>query len=211
MEHLRDSVRRVLNIGAAPMARALLALGIAPNQVSVAGVALNLVAAALVVSNQLALAGVVFLAAGAMDYLDGTLARLAKMASASGAFLDSTLDRISEGVLFAAIAYHLAVAGQAVDSGLAVLALLGSALVSYTRARAESLGLECKVGFATRGERVVLIALGLLSGLVAPAIYLLVVLTAITVAQRIDHALRQFRAQTLSGPATEPTGEPHES
>ena len=210
MEHLRWSVRQVLNIGAAPMARALLALGIAPNQVSVAGVALNLVAAALVVSDHLAIAGVVFLAAGAMDYLDGTLARLANMASASGAFLDSTLDRISEGVLFAAIAYHLAVSGQAVDSGLAVLALVGSALVSYTRARAESLGLECKVGFATRGERVVLIALGLLSGLVVPAIYLLVALTAITVAQRIAHALRQFRAQTLSEPATERPGEPKE-
>ena len=210
MEHLREPVRQVLNIAAAPSARALLALGVAPNQVSVAGVVLNLVAAALVVSDQLAIAGVVFLAAGAMDYLDGTLARLANMASASGAFLDSTLDRISEGVVFAAIAYHLAVSGQAVDSGLAVLALLGSALVSYTRARAESLGLECNVGFATRAERVVLIALGLLSGMLAPAIYLLVALTAITVAQRIAYALRQFRAQTLSEPATERPGEPKE-
>ena len=91
--------------------------------------------------------------------LDGALARLAKMVTPFGAFLDSTLDRVSEGVMLAAIGYFFA-ARAALDVALVVLALLGSMLVSYTRARAEALGVECKVGIMSRPERVVLIAIG---------------------------------------------------
>ena len=113
------------------------------------------------------------------------LARATDRVSVVGAYLDSTLDRISEGVVFAAIAYVFAREGQAVDAGVVLLALLGSLLVSYTRARAEALNVACKMGIATRPERVVLIALGLMTGWLAPVVYLLAVLTGITVAQRI--------------------------
>jgi len=154
-------------------------------------VLLNLVAAALIVAGNLWLAGVVYLAAGMLDLLDGVLARLAESDSRFGAFLDSTLDRISEGVVFAAIAYYLALGGNAVGAGLVVLALLGSLLVSYTRARAEGLGVECKVGIVTRAERVVLIAFALLSGWLPEVIYLLLVLTGVTVAQRVHRVHRQ--------------------
>ena len=97
--------------------------------------------------------------------------------------------------MFAAIAYHFASRGQSVDAALAVLALLGSVLVSYTRARAEGLGLECKVGIMTRAERVLLVAFGLMLGLLPEAIYLLVALTAFSAMQRIVHAFRQLNPQ----------------
>ncbi len=124
--------------------------------------------------------------------LDGALARSQNQVSRGGAFLDSTMDRISEGALFTAIAYHFAAQGAALEAALTVLALLGALLISYTRARAEALGAECKVGIITRVERVVLLSLGLCFGLIAPVITLLVVLSAISVAQRIRHALREL-------------------
>ncbi len=195
MEAVRDYLRKMLDQAFMPVASLLLWCRVTPNQVSLVGILLNLVGAALIVDGQLVLAGVVYLLAGSLDLLDGALARLAKMSSRFGAFLDSTADRISEGVVFAAIAYYFARHGLPVDAALTVLALLGSLLVSYTRARAEGLGLECKVGIVTRAERVVLIALGLLLGLLPEAIYLLVVLTAFSATQRIVHTLRQLYPQ----------------
>jgi CDP-diacylglycerol---glycerol-3-phosphate 3-phosphatidyltransferase len=195
MEPVRDFLRGVLDQAFTPLASLLLWCRVTPNQVSLGGILLNLVSAVLILRGQLALAGIVYLLAGSLDLLDGMLARLAKMSSRFGAFLDSTADRISEGVVFAAIAYHFARHGLPVDAAMTVLALLGSLLVSYTRARAEGLGLECKVGIVTRAERVVLIALGLLFGLLPVAIYLLVFLTAFSATQRIVHTLRQLYPQ----------------
>ncbi len=118
-----------------------------------------------------------------------------------GAFLDSTLDRVSEGVIFAGIAYLLAVEGDGrpIDVALVVLALLGSILVSYTRARAESLGLECKVGLMSRPERIVLIAIGLFFDVLPYVIYLMLALTAFTVIQRVVHTYRQLGKQKETG------------
>jgi CDP-diacylglycerol---glycerol-3-phosphate 3-phosphatidyltransferase len=195
MEAVRDYLRKVLDQAFTPLASLLLWCRITPNQVSLGGILLNLVSAVLILRGELALAGIVYLLAGGLDMLDGALARLAKMSSRFGAFLDSTADRISEGVVFAAIAYYFARHGLPVDAALTVLALLGSLLVSYTRARAEGLGLECKVGIVTRAERVVLIALGLLFGLLPVAIYLLVFLTGFSATQRIVHTLRQLHPQ----------------
>jgi CDP-diacylglycerol--glycerol-3-phosphate 3-phosphatidyltransferase len=195
METVRQRLREVLDRAVNPLAHALLWCRVTPNQVSLMGILLNLVTAALIVRGQLVLAGLMYLLAGSLDLVDGVLARMAKLASRFGAFLDSTADRISEGVVFAAIAYHFAHQGQSVDAALTVLALLGSLMVSYTRARAEGLGLECKVGIVTRGERVVLVALGLMLGLLPAAIYLLLALTAFSAAQRILHTLRQLYPQ----------------
>jgi CDP-diacylglycerol---glycerol-3-phosphate 3-phosphatidyltransferase len=195
MEAARDYLRKVLDQAVMPLASLLHWCRITPNQVSLGGILLNLVSAALILDGQLMLAGIVYLLAGSLDLLDGALARFAKQSSRFGAFLDSTADRISEGVVFATIAYHFARHGLPVDAALTVLALLGSLLVSYTRARAEGLGLECKVGIVTRAERVVLIALGLLLGLLPAAIYLLVVLTGFSATQRIVHTLRQLYPQ----------------
>ncbi len=185
MEILRQQIGALLEGLLRPVAQTLARSDISPNHVTVAGLVVNLIAAWLITRGDFFFAGVMYLLGGGFDLLDGMLARATNKVTAVGAYLDSTLDRISEGVIFAAIAYVFAREGHAVDAGMVLLALLGSLLVSYTRARAEALSVACKMGIATRPERVVLIALGLVTGWLAPVIYLLVVLTGITVIQRI--------------------------
>lgn len=199
MENIREFFGVRLRRGFVPMLSALQRLKVTPNQVTIAGTVLNMAAAALVVVDHLIYAGIVFLVAGCLDMLDGALARLAKKVTPFGAFLDSTLDRVSEGVILAAIAYLLAVQGRSIDAALVVLALLGSILVSYTRARAESLGLECKVGLMSRPERVILVALGLFFDVLPYVIYIMLALTAFTVIQRVVHTYRQLGRQREQG------------
>ncbi len=193
MEQLRCVVQGWLEIALAPVARGLVCLGASPNQVSVGGFALNLATAGLVATDHLVAAGVLYLIAGTLDLLDGILARLIGTPTRFGAFLDSTIDRVSEGVVFAAIGYRFALEGAAINSAVVVLALLGSFLVSYTRSKAEGLGAECKVGIATRAERVVLVAIGLVAGLLTQVIYLIALLTAITVVQRVLLVWQELR------------------
>lgn len=179
-----------------PLTRTLQRLHVTPNQITVVGTLLNVAAAVLVAMDRYIAAGIVFLVAGCFDMLDGALARSANMVTPFGAFFDSTLDRFSEGVMLAAIAYSFAQQGRGLDVALVVIALLGSLMVSYTRARAESLGAECKVGIMSRPERIILIALGLFFRVLMPyAIYVLVALTTVTVIQRVVHTYRQLRAR----------------
>jgi len=203
MESIREFFGIQLRRSFQPIISALRWLKISPNQVTIMGTVLNLAAAALVVAtshtHHLIYAGIVFLVAGCFDMLDGALARLAQKVTPFGAFLDSTLDRVSEGVIFAAIGYLLAVDGRSVDVALVVLALLGSILVSYTRARAEALGVECKVGLMSRPERVILIAIGLFFNVLPYVIYIMLALTAFTVIQRVVHTYRQLSKQRKQG------------
>jgi CDP-diacylglycerol--glycerol-3-phosphate 3-phosphatidyltransferase len=192
LETLRDRIHRSLDRRLLPLCRVLAGFGVRPNQVTLTGTLVCLAGAVLVAADRLVLGGLLWLAGSALDMLDGALARSHDQVSRGGAFLDSTLDRISEGALFAAIAYHFAARGAALEAALTVLALLGALLVSYTRARAEALGAECKVGIITRAERVVVLSLGLCLELVAPAIVLLALLGAVAVAQRIHHTLREL-------------------
>jgi len=138
-----------------------------------------------------------------MDTLDGRYSRMSGKGSMFGAFLDSTLDRIEEGVVIAAVAWYFADRGDATAAFACVLTVLGSLMVSYTRARAEALGVECKVGIATRPVRVVVLSIGLVFAkgaglgdfeLLAPAIYVLAVLTAFTVIQRVWHVRGELKA-----------------
>ena len=193
LEPLRRAIQQRIERAMAPLAATLHRIGASANKVSVAGFVLNAAAAALVVTGHLVAAGVLYLVAGLLDLLDGVLARTGGRPTRFGAFLDSTLDRASEGVVFAAIAYRFAAHGSAVDAGIVVLALLGSVLVSYVRARAEGLGAQVRVGIATRAERVILVALGLMLGLLPEAIYLVTLLTAVTVLQRIACARQELR------------------
>lgn len=193
MEQLRRVVQGWLKIALTPVARALFRLGVGADQVSVGGFVLNVATAGFVATDHLVAAGVLYLIAGTLDLLDGILARLTGTPTRFGAFLDSTIDRVSEGVVFAAIGYRFALEGAAINSAVVVLALLGSFLVSYTRSKAEGLGAECKVGIATRAERVVLVAIGLAAGLLTQVIYLIALLTAITVVQRVLVVRQELR------------------
>jgi len=199
MERIREFLGVQLRRGFRPILSALQWLRITPNQISTVGLVLNVGAAALVLFDHLIYAGIVFLVAGCFDLLDGALARRTGKVTPFGAFLDSTLDRVSEGFILAAIAYRLAEQGRNIDVALVVLALLGSVLVSYTRARAESLGVECKVGLMSRPERVVLIAIGLFFDVLPYVVYVMLALTVLTVIQRVVHTYRQLGKQEKQG------------
>ena len=177
-----------------------------PNQVTVVGLALTFVGAGLAAFGYLEWAGVVLIFAGTCDILDGALARSTGASYPYGAFLDSTLDRYSEGAVYLGLAaYFVSISGPLqrwlVLATLAALA--GSFLVSYVRARAQSLGFTCKTGLFQRPERVVLIVTGLLlSGLFGGYIlyaimFLLAIVTNITALQRIREVWLQGRAQRL--------------
>jgi CDP-diacylglycerol--glycerol-3-phosphate 3-phosphatidyltransferase len=177
-----------------------------PNAISLTGFALNLAAAGLVLGRLFFLAGIAFIVGSVMDTLDGRYSRMSGKGTLFGAFLDSILDRIEEGVVLAAIAWYFADRGDSVAAAGCVVAVLGSIMVSYTRARAEALGVECKVGIATRPVRVVILSIGLVFAkgaslgdfeLLAPSVYAIAALTAITAAQRVWHvraALRRLEA-----------------
>jgi CDP-diacylglycerol--glycerol-3-phosphate 3-phosphatidyltransferase len=169
---------------------------------------LNLAAAVLVVERLFFLAGVAFIVGSIMDTLDGRYSRMSGKGTLFGAFLDSTLDRIEEGVVLTAVAWYFADRGDAIAASACVLTVLGSLMVSYTRARAEALGVECKVGIATRPVRVVLLSIGLVFAkgaglgdfeLLAPSIYAMAGLTAFTVGQRVWHVRGELRALEGTG------------
>ncbi|HEV2075474.1 MAG TPA: CDP-alcohol phosphatidyltransferase family protein, partial [Thermoleophilaceae bacterium] len=108
------------------------------------GLALNVVAAVLVTQRAFVLAGVAFVVGSVMDTLDGRYSRMSGKGSPFGAFLDSTLDRVEEGIVLTAVAAYFAARGDELAVAAVVLAVVGSFMVSYTRARAEALGVECK-------------------------------------------------------------------
>jgi CDP-diacylglycerol--glycerol-3-phosphate 3-phosphatidyltransferase len=167
-----------------------------PNAISLTGFVLCVVAAVLVAERLFFLAGVVFIIGSVCDTLDGRYSRMSGKGSPFGAFLDSTLDRIEEGVVLTTVAAYFASRHMEFAVAACVVAVLASLMVSYTRARAEALGVECKVGIATRAVRVVILSIGLLFAkgagladfeLLAPAVYVLAGLSTITVLQRIFH------------------------
>jgi CDP-diacylglycerol---glycerol-3-phosphate 3-phosphatidyltransferase len=178
-----------------------------PNAISITGLVLNVVAAVLVTQRLFFLAGVAFVIGSLMDMLDGRYSRMSGKGTPFGAFLDSTLDRVEEGIVLAAVAAYFAESGDELAVGAAVLTVVGSYMVSYTRARAEALGVECKVGIATRPVRVVILSIGLLFAkgaslgdfeLLEPAIYLLAGLTILTTFQRVLHVRRQLVGATAA-------------
>jgi CDP-diacylglycerol--glycerol-3-phosphate 3-phosphatidyltransferase len=167
-----------------------------PNAISLTGFALNILAAVLVWQEMFFLGGLAFVIGSIMDTLDGRYSRMSGKGTPFGAFLDSTLDRIEEGIVLTAVAGYFALHGNRAAAAAVVVAVLASLMVSYTRARAEALGVECKVGIATRPVRVVILAIGLVFArgaslgsfeLLQPAVYVLAALSVITVAQRIWH------------------------
>ncbi|HUB76996.1 MAG TPA: CDP-alcohol phosphatidyltransferase family protein [Solirubrobacteraceae bacterium] len=186
------------------MRNALIESRLTPNAISLTGLALNVLAAALVWERYFFLGGVAFIVGSIMDTLDGRYSRMSGKGTPFGAFLDSTLDRCEEGIVLTAVAATFARQhDQELAVAAVVVAVLASLIVSYTRARAEALGVECKVGLATRPVRVVILAAGLVFArgaslghftLLAPAVYVLAGLSAITVFQRIFHVRAALRA-----------------
>ncbi|HEY2769044.1 MAG TPA: CDP-alcohol phosphatidyltransferase family protein [Solirubrobacteraceae bacterium] len=172
-----------------------------PNAISLTGFALNLAAAGLIVGRMFFLAGIAFIVGSVMDTLDGRYARMSGKGTPFGAFLDSTLDRLEEGIVLTAVGAYFASRHDQAAVAAVVAAVLFSLMVSYTRARAEALGVACKVGLATRPVRVVILSIGLVFAkgagighfeLLAPAVYVLAGLSVVTTIQRIVYVRSQL-------------------
>jgi CDP-diacylglycerol--glycerol-3-phosphate 3-phosphatidyltransferase len=178
-----------------------------PNAISLTGFVGNVIAAVLVTQRYFFLAGIAFILGSICDTLDGRYSRMSGKGTPFGAFLDSTLDRLEEGIVLTAVAAYFSSRGNDFAVAAVVWTVLMSLMVSYTRARAEALGVENKGGIATRPVRVVILSAGLLFAkgaslgdfeLLEPAIYVMAVLTTFTTLQRVMHVRRELNKQFAS-------------
>ncbi len=200
----RIGVSRVIE----PLARGLLRIGLSPDAVTVLGT-LGVVAAAIgFAARGEFLAATLLVAAFALvDTLDGTMARVRGYSTRFGAMLDSAMDRVGDGAVFGALAFWYATTGETPTFIAALICLVAAQVISYVKARAQSVGLRCEVGLVERAERLLLVGVGgLATGLgvgwaLPAALWLLAVLSVFTVVQRILHVRRVDRDASAPGPA----------
>lgn len=197
---LSDQMRVLFKGVLDPMASFLNRMGIMPNTMTILGLVGNTIGAFFLARGQMTTGGIFILLMGPVDALDGTMARLRGEASDWGAFVDSVTDRYSELVIFGGLLFFYLQQGNWLAALLAYLAAAGSVLVSYTRARAQSLGVETKVGILTRFERYALLAPGLVLNLTVPALWILAIFANLTALQRIFDVRRQvYTARKKAG------------
>lgn len=197
---LRPQIARVTE----PVGRGLARTGITPNTITVVGTCGVAVGAlGFLTRGELLWGTVIITVSVLLDLLDGALARVTGTTGTWGAFLDSTLDRVADALIFGSLVWWLAGAGdQRILAGVALFCLVAGAVVSYAKARAEGLGLTCNVGIAERGERMLLVLVSAgVAGLGVPYIlavglWVLAVLSAITVGQRVAEVRRQVPGRT---------------
>ncbi len=178
-----------------PLANFLNNIGLMPNTVTILGLVGNTVGAYFLARGQMTIGGILVLLMGPVDALDGAMARLRGHPTEFGAFVDSVTDRYSELVIFGGLLIHFVHAQNWLMATLVYLAAAGSVLVSYIRARAQSVGIETKVGILTRFERYLVLAPGLVFNIPQISLWILAIFTHITALQRILDVRRQFRAK----------------
>src|SRR6266516_5638341 len=199
--HIQQRVRQFVTLVMRPLA----GLGVTPNTLTILGLLLSILTAIVIAQGWLLAGGLMVLFAGIFDMFDGAMARARNATTTFGAFIDSTLDRYSESIiLFGLLYYVLRTPGlqdrfwpfgfeQTWLIVLIYIAVVGSLMVSYVRARAEGLGLECKTGLLARPERVVILAIGLISGTSIWALILLAIFSQVTAIERVVHVWRVAR------------------
>ena len=169
--------------------------GLTPNALTAIGLGLNILVAAVIATGHLVPGGILLLIASGFDMLDGAVARATGTVTRFGGFLDSTIDRYSEAVVLGGVLVYVLGTGDSWLGALLVfVATIGSIMISYARARAEAAGWKASVGLLARPERVVVLAIGLLTGYVIPALWILAVGTQVTVVTRMAHVWRLSRA-----------------
>uniref|UniRef100_A0A7C1FQ60 CDP-alcohol phosphatidyltransferase family protein n=1 Tax=Caldilinea aerophila TaxID=133453 RepID=A0A7C1FQ60_9CHLR len=177
------------------IARALEGTGVSPNVLTLIGFGLTGIVAIILATGNLFLGGLLLIVAALFDTLDGALARNTDQVSVFGAFLDSTLDRYSEAVtLLGLMIFYSGRPDGAIYTLLLAFTLAGSLMVSYTRARAEAVGIECKEGLFQRTERIAVLIVGLLTGWMMPVLWILAVFTNLTALQRIFDVYAKSRS-----------------
>ncbi|HEX6107770.1 MAG TPA: CDP-alcohol phosphatidyltransferase family protein [Ktedonobacteraceae bacterium] len=199
--HIQQRVRQFVTMIVRPLA----GLGVTPNTLTVLGLILSILTAVIIAQGLFLAGGLLVLFAGIFDMFDGAMARVRNASTTFGAFFDSTLDRYSESIiLFGLLFYALRMPvmqdrfwpfryEQSWMITLVFIAAVGSFMVSYAKARAEGLGLECKTGLLARPERVVILAIGLLTGAVIWALVILAIFSNVTAIERIVHVWRATR------------------
>ena len=184
---LEQKGREILRPSLEAIGKTLLYLGFSPTLVTLAGLILNIAAGVVLGFGYIQWGGIILLIAMPFDALDGTVARLSGRVSRFGTFWDATLDRFSEIAVFLGLIVYYSQSVGAHYIPLAVIALTGSLMVSYTRARAESLGVECKVGFAHRPARMIIITIGFILNQPVITIAVIAILANLTAFHRIFH------------------------
>jgi phosphatidylglycerophosphate synthase len=169
-----------------PLSSAAKKIPLDPNTITITGFMVTIMAS-LILAHNLFWGGILVLISGLFDMFDGIVARTNNKSSQFGAFLDSVLDRYSDSFLFLGLAWYFLQAASITGVSLSLMTMVGALLISYTRARAEGLGKDCKVGLMERPERIVLMAFGALTGWILPVMWTMLVLTHVTVFQRIYH------------------------
>lgn len=181
----------------------LLKLGLRPNTVTVAGLAGHFAAGYLVAIGQLTWGGILLLVMAPLDFLDGTMARMRGESSRFGAFVDSTTDRYSEFVIMGALCYYFVSIGNWMGAALSYLSIVGSIMVSYTRARGEGLGFDVKVGMLSRMERYIILIPGIVFHIPIVAVWLIAIFANFTALQRIFYVRRQAYTEMQTQPTVE--------
>ncbi len=176
-----------------PFLSALSRSRLKPNTLTWLGLVVSLVAAYTIATDHLTVAAILVLLSGLCDILDGALARATNQSTRFGAILDSTFDRVADAVLLLGVAYLYLKSGNELNIVLAFLALIGSFLTSYVRARAEGLGIACPVGLFTRAERVIILALGLFLDQLFIALAVLAILAFFTAGQRLVYVWQKTK------------------
>ena len=190
-----DWLRKVFSGILGSIGKGFVRLGISADLLTFIGCLLNVGTAIIIAQGHLRWGGVALLCASGFDALDGTVARASGGATRFGAFWDSFLDRISESAVLLGLAWYYMGQPGTTEELLAYVAIVGSLLVSYARARAEALGIECKVGLLTRVERCGLMILGLLLRLTTPLLWILAIGAPLTAFHRAWHVYRQTKGQ----------------
>jgi CDP-diacylglycerol--glycerol-3-phosphate 3-phosphatidyltransferase len=194
---LTDFVRYLTGGLTTRIGRRLYSWGIHPDFITLVGL-LSVGGAAFAASRgEFFWAAIIILAGAPLDALDGAVARVMQRQGKFGALWDSTLDRYADGLIFMGLAYYYSDQGNQTVMLLSMIALLGSVLVSYVRARAEGLDLECKVGLFTRMERMFVILGMLITGWVVPGLWVLAIGTHFTVWQRVWYVNRSMHRQYI--------------
>ena len=189
--------RETVRLWSDPVGRALFRLRLRPNHLTVIGLVVSFFAAAGFIAGHVRWAGCLLLLAGLCDLLDGALARVSGQVTAFGAFLDSVIDRYSDLIVLLGIVVLFARTPHARGALVAMAGLVGSVMVSYTKARAESIGVDCNVGFMERPERMICLVAGALFDLLEPALWVLAILSNLTALQRIVFTRRVIESGVL--------------
>jgi CDP-diacylglycerol--glycerol-3-phosphate 3-phosphatidyltransferase len=194
LSHYKERLQGVTD----PVARALLRAQVRPNQLTVLGLGVSCLAAYAFSQEWLRVGALLLTVAGLFDFFDGSLARLSGQETFFGAFLDSVVDRYSDLIVLVGIVVFYHQSGDRLGGLATLVALVGTVMVSYTKARAQSIGVSCEIGLMERPERLILLIAGGVFLALTPIMIVLAVFTHTTALQRIVYTRRMSRSQTLS-------------